>query len=272
MTCRLLALDLDGTVIGSDRRISRAVRASVAAAMAQGVFVTLATGREFRSAMPFAQELGLRDPLICCQGAVVRDPVTDVLLHHTPMPGPLAAEAIELLHGGGTCVIACLDERYGIVEDGEPFAGFVRRWGAPDPAHMLVAPNLAELARATPPTKVMFFGEPPLIERELARLAAHFGDALALVRSDAWMGEATAAGLSKGRALETLARRLGIAREEVIAIGDHHNDVPMLEWAGLGLAMGNAPVEVQRVADAVLPPVDEDGVAWAIGTYILGGR
>jgi Cof subfamily protein (haloacid dehalogenase superfamily) len=269
VTYRLLALDLDGTVIGKDLRVTEPVRAAVAAAQASGVYVTLATGRVFRSALPFARQLGLRDPLICYQGALIRHPVTHDVLHHVPMPGSLAAEAIALLHGMGTCVMACIDERLGIVQDGIPFAGFVQRWGSPDPAHLFVDSNLAEIARAAPPTKLMFFGDPPLVERELARLAAHFGTDLSVVRSDATLGELTAPGLSKGLALATLARHLGVAREHVMAIGDQDNDVPMLQWAGLGLAMGNASSSVQKAADAVIPSVEDDGVAWAIREYIL---
>ena len=126
---RLLALDLDGTVIGKDLRVTDPVRTAVAAAQARDVSVTLVTGRMFRSALPFAQQLSLRDPLICYQGALVRHPLTSAVLHHTPMSGSLAAEAIALLHSAGTCVIACIDERLGIVQDGVQFAGFVQRWG-----------------------------------------------------------------------------------------------------------------------------------------------
>lgn len=135
---------------------------------------------------------------------------------------------------------------------------------------MFVASNLAEIAQATPPTKLMFFAEPQLVERELAHLTAHFGTGLSVVRSDATLGELTAPGLSKGLALAILARHLGVAREHVMAIGDENNDVPMLQWAGLGLAMGNAPSSVQGAADAVIPSVEEDGVAWAIREYLLG--
>ena len=266
---RLLALDLDGTVLGKDVRVTDPVRAAVAAAQARDVYVTLATGRMFRSALPFARQLGLRAPLICYQGALVRHPLTNAVLHHTPMPGALAAEAIALLHDAGTCVMACIDERLGIVQDGIQFAGFVRRWGSPDPMHMFVASNLTEIARATPPTKLMFFADPPRVERELAHLTAHFGTGLSVVRSDATLGELMAPGLSKGLALATLAQHLGVAREHVMAIGDQDNDLPMLQWAGLGLAMGNAPNSVQRIADAVIPSVEEDGVAWAIREYIL---
>jgi Cof subfamily protein (haloacid dehalogenase superfamily) len=267
--CRLLALDVDGTVAGKSRRVSPAVRAAVAAAQARGVYVTLATGREFRSAHRFARDLGLSAPLICSQGAVIRDCVTLDVLHHVPMSGTLAAEAITMLHEADVCVIASIDDKLHIVTDGPAFAGFARYWGAPDPADVVVAPNLAEITRRTPPTKVMFFGDPSIVDRELARISDHFGEALAFVRSDVSVGEMIAPGLSKGIALAAVADRLGVERDQVIAIGDEENDVPMLQWAGLGLAMGNAPDAVKRMADAVIPSVDDDGVAWAIDRYIL---
>jgi len=134
---------------------------------------------------------------------------------------------------------------------------------------MVVTANLAAMVRETPPVKISFFGDPPLVDRELARMIDHFGDALVVVRSDVTMGEMVAPGLGKGIALATLADSLGVERDQVIAIGDEDSDVPMLEWAGLGLAMGNAPDSVKRMANAVIPSVDDDGVAWAIDRYIL---
>jgi hydroxymethylpyrimidine pyrophosphatase-like HAD family hydrolase len=135
---------------------------------------------------------------------------------------------------------------------------------------VVIDPALATMARAQPPTKLLFVADSSIVEHETARLAAHFAGRLSAVRSHALFGELTALGISKGAALATLAARLGIAREQVIAIGDHENDLPMIEWAGLGLAMGNAIPAARAAADAVIPPVDEAGVAWAINRYILG--
>ena len=137
--------------------------------------------------------------------------------------------------------------------------------------HVLVAPDLSEVVQITPASKIMLFGEPRDVDRGLTRVIDHFGDRLGIMRSDPTLGELTAPGLSKGVALAKLARHLGVAREHVIAIGDEDNDVPMIQWAGLGLAMGNAPETVQRAAKAVIPTVDEDGVAWAIREYVLDG-
>ena len=267
MTYRLVALDLDGTLMGSDLIIPPVVREAIAAARERGVCVTLATGRMFGATLPFARQLGLTDPLICYQGALIRHPVTGEVAAHTPMGGAEAAEAVELLLDAGIFAIAYVDERLCFTERRAEFDFYLQHH--PEGAEVVIRPDLPDFLRATPPTKLLFVAEPDVVTRELARLAPHFGPRLATTRSHAHYGELTAPDISKGRALATLAARLGVPREAVVAIGDQENDRSMLEWAGLGLAMGNAPPAIQRAARAVIPPVSEAGVAWALRRYIL---
>jgi Cof subfamily protein (haloacid dehalogenase superfamily) len=267
---RLLALDIDGTIVGPDLQISGAVSQAIAAAQARGVRVTLATGRMFGATQPFAQQLGITDPLICYQGGMIRNPISGEIYEHTLMSGELAAEAIELLQAAGIFTIAYIDERLCVAER-RPELDTYLRWH-PEGAEVVVAPDLAGLVAATPPTKLLFSAEPEVVEREMLRMAAHFGERLAVIRSHAIFGELTALGISKGAALKRLAGRLGIAREQVMAIGDHENDLPMIAWAGLGLAMGNAIPAVREAADAIIPPVEQAGVAWAIERYLLADQ
>jgi Cof subfamily protein (haloacid dehalogenase superfamily) len=287
---QLLALDVDGTVVGNDLSIPTPVLRAIAAAQARGIRVTLATGRMFGATVPFAEQLGIRDPLICYQGGMIRDPVTKEIYEHTTMSGDLAAEAVELLQEAGVFVIAYIDERLCVAERRPELETYLR-WH-PEGAEVVVAAearelinaaqrrllgqgsnhvtsDLAALVAATPPTKLLFLAEPEVVEREMLRMAAHFEGRLTVIRSHAIFGELTAPGISKGSALRTLAARLGIPREGVVAIGDHENDLPMIAWAGLGLAMGNAIPAVRQAADAIIPPVDEFGVAWAIERYLL---
>jgi Cof subfamily protein (haloacid dehalogenase superfamily) len=106
------------------------------------------------------------------------------------------------------------------------------------------------------------------IEREVRDLAAQ---SYQVMRSHAWFVEGLAATVSKGAAAERLAARLGVARDEVMALGDGGNDLALVEWAGLGMAMGNAAPAVQAAADVIAPTQAEDGVAWAIEHYALNG-
>lgn len=288
MPYKLLALDLDGTVLDAQLQLAPEVATAIAAAQARGVYVTIATGRMFGSTIQFARQLNINGPLICFQGALIRDSRDGAISYHVPTPADLAAEAIELLHAAGLFVLAYIDERLWVAEQRAELDLYLG-WH-PEQPEVVLAPNLADTIargasagllgapagdtrrfRAGPPTKLMFVAEPALAERETARLALHFAGRLAVMRSHAMFGELTAPGVSKGAALAQLAAHMGIAREDVIAIGDHENDLPMIAWAGLGLAMGNAIPQAQIIADAVIPSVDACGVAWAIEHYILKG-
>lgn len=267
MNYKLLALDLDGTTLGPGLDINPAVSNAIAAAQAQGVRVTIATGRMFGSTVPYARQLNIHDPVICYQGALIRDPISGEVYQHVVTPGDLAAEAIEMLRERNIFTIAYVDERLCAAEHRRELDEYLQ-WH-PEGIEVVIDPELAALAHERPPTKLLFVADPPIIERETARLAKHFAGRLSVVRSHALFGELTALGISKGSALAALAARLGIAREQVVAIGDHENDLPMIEWAGLGLAMGNAIPAAHALADAVIPSVEEAGVAWAIERYIL---
>lgn len=267
MNYKLLALDLDGTTLGTKLDINPAVAQAIAAAQAHGVRVTIATGRMFGSTVPYARQLNIHDPVICYQGALIRDPNTGEIFQHVVTPGDLAAEAIEMLSARDIFTIAYIDERLCVAKQ-RPELDQYLLWH-PEGIEVVIDPELAALARERSPTKLLFVSEPAIVERETAWLAEHFAGRLSTVRSHALFGELTAPGVSKGAALAALAARLGIAREQVIAIGDHENDLPMIEWAGLGLAMGNAIPAAHAIADAVIPSVEQAGVAWAIERYIL---
>jgi Cof subfamily protein (haloacid dehalogenase superfamily) len=264
---RLVALDLDGTVMGHDLVIAPAVREAVAEAQAAGVHVTIATGRMFFAALPYAQQLGITTPIICYQGGMVRDPVSREILHHILMPGEAAADAFSALAEADIFTIAYIDERLYITERRPELEAYLAYH--PEGVEVVVLPELARVLPEMPPTKLLFMADPPVVERELARMAALAGDRLSVVRSHALFGELTAPGISKGAALAMLAADLGVTREESVAIGDQENDLPMIEWAGLGLAMGNAIPAVRTLAQAVVPTVEEAGAAYAIRTYVL---
>jgi len=267
MIFQLIALDLDGTVIDRDLVIHPDVRETIAAVQARGIHVTLATGRMFSAAMPFARELDIRAPIICYQGALVRHPLTGETLYHATMPADLAAAAVRVLLDADIFVIAYIHDVHYIAAHRAELEAYLAFH--PEENEIVVTPDLERLVARTAPTKLLFVAEPQVVERELARLSDRFGEALAIVRSHAIFGELTAPHVSKGQALAALAQSLGVAREEVMAIGDQENDLSMITWAGLGLAMGNAVPAVRAQAHAVLPSVDEAGVACALRRYVL---
>lgn len=268
MPYRLLALDLDGTLLDRRMEITPAVKAAVAAAQAQGVIVTIATGRTFRATMPYVETLGLHGPVICYQGGAVFDSTTGAMTQPVTLPGPLAAEGAQLLLDLGMFCLVYANEKLYIADDTRPELDFYLTFH-PEGVDCIVAPNLVEVTTTLQPLKVQTIATTEAIEQVVPQLTAAFAGRMDVLRAHDHFLELTPLGISKGKSLETLARALGIPREQVVAIGDHFNDVEMIQWAGLGLAMANGAPEVQASADAVVPSVGEDGVAWAIRHYVL---
>lgn len=265
MRYKLLALDLDGTVVGANLVIPESVRAGVARLLASGVYVTIATGRMFAATLPFAQQLGLNQAVICYQGAMVRDIGTSTTLAHFPMPTDLAIEAATVLAEADICAIAYVNEQLCVAKHRPELDMYLAYH--PHTVDLVIVHDLAAFVAQNQPTKILFVAPPEVVGPALAQLTPHFANRLTTIRSHAIFGELTALDVSKGRALAALAEQLGIAQAEVVAIGDQENDLSMIEWAGLGLAMGNAIPAAQAIADAILPSVDEAGVAVAIERY-----
>ena len=134
---------------------------------------------------------------------------------------------------------------------------------------MNIEPDLAEFVRENPPTKLLWICEPAILEPLLAECAQTYTGRLSVFRSHDRFGEAANPHSSKGVALAKLAEALDIPQAQVMAIGDRQNDAPMLEWAGLGLAMGDADDYAREAADEQLPSYSEDGAAIAIERWIL---
>lgn len=260
----LVALDLDGTLLTETLHYSERAAAAIAAAQAQGVRVTLATGRAFTSARPFATALGLTTPLIGYQGGVIGDPVTGAVLHRAAMPDADARLAIQ------QAIAENLDFNLYVndvvyVRDLRWPNDFYQRWfGLP----IRVVPDLtASLDGGA--TKFIIIAEPPETDVIEARWKARFDGHLDIVRSHRLFVEGNPRGVSKGTALAWLAQRLGIPRERIMAVGDNDNDRSMIEWAGVGVAMGGSPPSLQAIADWVAPSVDADGVAAALERFVL---
>jgi len=264
---RLLALDLDGTIVNHNLTISPRVRMAIAAAQRAGVIVTLATGRMYGAAMPFANDLAIDAPLICYQGAVIQNAQDGVVRYATLMPGQATAEAIAMLLARNIFVVAYINEVLYIAErrpELDLYLGY-----HPEGAELRLVDDLTNVVLDTPATKVLFVAEPELVTSTLNDLRQHIGNRLVVTRSHQLFGELTALGVSKGVALAELAKQLNVPRHQVMAIGDQENDLDMVQWAGLGLAMGNAIPALKAVANETIPGIDEDGVAWAIEHHIL---
>ena len=269
---RLLALDLDGTLIGSDLALRPRTREAIMGAVRSGVHVSLATGRMATSAQPFAAELGLHDPVIAYQGALVRaSPPPDRrlgrLIYHRPLPAEVARETIRWTRERGFAPHLNHLERFIIPADDPRTDDYSAFLGA----RAEIVPDLEGWIRR-PVSKVLAVGPTgaPLVHLEAAR--AHFAGRAEVTVSHPEFLEFLAPGVSKGQAVRWLARRLGIPLEQTVAIGDQYNDLEMIAAAGHGVAMPSAPPDVQAAARYIAPPLADEGAAQVIELLVLAGR
>ena len=268
MRLQLIALDLDGTLVGEDMHVPPRTRRALQRAMDQGCCVTIATGRGFPPAERFAQELGLNAPLICYQGALIRDHRDGSIIFSETVPLDLARELIVFSQVHQFNVQAYMEEDRAYVDRVDPLMARmadiaqVPVTGVGDLAHWL----------DRPPLKFLFYVEQREAAPRLVRdLHTQFNGRLQVVQSWHHLVEVTGPNVSKGAALAKLAACLGTPRSATMAIGDQDNDVSMIAWAGLGVAMGDASPGAKAAADVIAPPVAAEGVAWAIERYVLGG-
>jgi Cof subfamily protein (haloacid dehalogenase superfamily) len=259
---KLLALDLDGTLIGNNLTISPRTKYAISQLMARGVTVTIATGRMFQSTLPFAKELNISAPIICYQGAMVGNPVTGQILSHLPVPLPLAKQVIEAVRKEGLHINAYLDDELYVdhINEEASLYSIISKVAAHPVGNLLTYLD-------RDPTKLVVIGKHSQIDQITSKLGNKFGSALYVAKSYDRFCEVAHPDCGKGRALEQLAAELGIDQSETIAIGDNPNDVDMLEWAGMGIAMTNGTDEAKKAADWITGSIDEDGVAQAIEKF-----
>jgi hydroxymethylpyrimidine pyrophosphatase-like HAD family hydrolase len=248
---RLLALDLDGTLLRDDKTVAPEDRAAIAAAMAGGLTVTLATGRLTSSALAYAQELGLGEPLVCADGAVVFCPNRREPLDQEALAPAVIEAALGCARGLG---LAPFLFTHGAVLGG---AADVQRfpWVSGWTPHVRAGADLeqaAEQGDEPPVTMIAVGGAGPTREAEAA-LGADARVQADLFRfpiglEGAWVVRLAPRGCSKAVGLARLARRLGVGQDEVAAVGDWYNDLAMLGWARWSFAMGQAPDDVKRAA------------------------
>lgn len=260
----LVAVDLDGTILGADNQVSPRVEAVLKAVQDRGVNVTIATGRMFMSARRFAEQLRIETPIICYQGAQVRLPTTGETISEALVPMDVALRVIQYCRQNGYHINAFRGDDVfmeELTESGKFYLGLSGVEGT-------VVGNLAEWLPGDVLKLVIVTDEPTTVTI-IDDLSREFGDQLNVTRSYPIFAETISPRASKGRALTELAAHLGIPIERVMGIGDNLNDLDLVVTAGYGVAMGNGAPEVKARADYVTDDVDNDGVATALEKLIL---
>lgn len=255
MGYRLIALDIDGTIRSQEHPLSERTRRAIARAKEAGAHVTLATGRMFRSAVRSCADLGLTCPIASFQGAHIADPVTGKVLWHRPLTLEMARAALDALESWGLEVLGYHGDQV--------YTSKLTPWAQGYGQRNQVAVNVVDLREfaANGLTRLVVVGDEQVVYRLELELKGTFNSRLHVTRSLPHFCEILHPDGGKDKALAWLCRYLGVQREETIAFGNGYNDVHMLRWAGLGVAIGGAVPEVLEAADRVAPPIEQDGVA-----------
>ncbi|MEU3346302.1 HAD family hydrolase [Streptomyces sp. NPDC006700] len=252
---KLIATDLDGTLLRSDGSVSRRTREALAAATAAGAAHLVVTGRAVPWTRHVLDDLGYRGLAVCGQGAQVYDAGEHRLLTSVTLDRQLAAVALAKIEAEvGPLYLAA--SRDGL--DGEVLVGPGYAVAGPLPATPFT--DVADLWSA--PLNKVYVQHPDLTDDELADVARRIaGGFVSVTMAGEGIVELLPLGLSKATGLSLAARRLGLKAADAIAFGDMPNDVPMFAWASRGVAMANAHEELKAVADEVTASNDEDGIA-----------
>jgi len=250
---RLAAIDLDGTLLRGDGTVSPRTREAAQAAVAAGIEIVLVTARGPRTVGDIGAELGIRGEAICSNGALVLDLETGRIRRLRTIETEVALELVHALRERLPGILFAVER--------EAFAhepGF-SAWDWTPPAGTRVGDALDLLDE--PATKLILRHVDHEVDAIAAIAREVAGESATVSLSGPWVVEVSAAGVNKAAALAELCDELGIDAKDVVAFGDHLNDLPMLAWAGRAVAVANAHPDVVELADEVTATNDEDGVA-----------
>ncbi|MEU4691986.1 HAD family hydrolase [Actinoplanes sp. NPDC023714] len=254
MSFSLVATDIDGTLINSERVLTRRTLDVLAQVP---VPVILVTGRPMRWLDQLQDQLPHPLPAVCANGAVIYDPDTDQILRAESMPAEVLLDVTKRLRDAVPDVVLAVE-----VEDGRSFLheqAWPRLWEGDHRIRVISTPE--ELTSA-PAVKLLARSATADPDDFLELVSRTLGDrAVATRSSSSALVEISAAGVTKAAGLAWLCEREGVTAEQVVAFGDMPNDIPMLSWAGRAVAMGNAHPAVKEIADDVCASNDDDGVA-----------
>ena len=266
MARKLVALDLDDSLLDPDLQISPDCRQAIEQVRQRGVVVTISTGRMYRSARPYALQLGLEVPLITYEGAWVKNSCTEEVLYAKPVPGRLAREVMQFFKNAGVHFHSYFDDQ--LVMEALTPEGLA--YGRLAGVEIQLREDLIAGLDSNEAMKIMAISrqEDELVEMEQT-LKNCYGERLHITRSKPHFLEVMHPEADKAKALQVIAGYYRLDRLEIMAVGDSYNDLEMIAWAGLGVAMGNAFPAVKARADFVTGSNTEAGVAQALRRFIL---
>jgi len=247
---RLAAIDLDGTLLGPDKLVGEQNAAAVHRLSENGAQVIIASGRRHQNSIRFQRQLHLSGPIIACQGGLIRDGESGNVIEAHFLPQTVAQDIVgEAEKNGIQDIYYHLDHLYVPERNDHWIDLYESRVG--ERAETL--PSLSQLdgRRAL---KIVWYGDPTVLKKIRPEIAAKYREKVDVLSTESENLEFMPRGINKAAALEKVAREFGVPREQVLAFGDGENDVQMLEWAGMGVAMSHGNKAAIAAAKMVSPP------------------
>lgn len=264
---QMIATDLDGTLLAGKSNLPEENIRALKRAMNAGVRVVLSSGRIIEAMTALAEKIGVNSPLIVYNGAMVYDPNTDEILYGKTIPCAAAVEALQYIERSGVHVQACPGRGYFFPEENAWTAYYQDKVG---PRGQAIHQPLSRWLKDDV-YKLLCLGESAFLERLAGELAPKFPD-ISFIKSGETHLEVVRKGVDKSDGLRFLGQRLGIAPEEILAFGDEQNDLGMLDYAGEGYLMENAPAGISRSEYKIAPKNTDCGVARIVNLYLNEGR
>lgn len=266
MKQHLIVLDLDGTLLTNDQRILPRTKRILQQLMNEGHIVMIATGRPYRASLPYYEELGLQTPIVNFNGALTHHPLDASwsARQHYPIDLPLASEVIAFAEERKVhnMIAEVKDDVYLEKEDDQ----IMHIFGYGEPK--IVKGRLRE-SLAHHPTNLLLQTDAHSIEQLQKDLTTYFDATISQYNwgSPLYIVELVRTGLHKALGIRQVARYYNIPRERIIAFGDEENDLEMIDYAGVGVAMANGIEPLRQIANATTKSNEEDGIAWFLEGY-----
>jgi hypothetical protein len=266
LSYKFIAVDIDGTLLNSKGVLTTKTKAAIHRVWNDGIVFAISTGRPIQGVMPLVEEIGLDLPLITYNGSMVLTAKTREIIYQCVMD-PQAVHSVYRLGEAWDVTMLIWSENAlytnRIDERSKEYASWT---GTP----LQLLTSVTSLASKV--TKILWYDQVERTRQMAAQVAQVLNNDLVVSHiSLPFILEFVDHRASKAIAIDVLAKEYGIRQDEVMAIGDSYNDLTMLEYAGLGVAMANAPEDIRRIADVVTKSCDEEGVAYAIEKFIYGG-
>ncbi len=252
----LIALDIDGTMVGDSKKLSQRLKKAIKKVQEKGAIVSIATGRPFSSARKISLMAGCNGPLICFQGAMTYDLNQEKILRYLKLDNKIVEKTIDYFIQKEVEVMIFYDDMI----CSNNLSGWSKNYGKRNEIKLLESNDLSSY-KDTNPIAIIGVSEPEFVANLVSDLKLKLKNEALVTHSLPMLCEVEHLNAGKDKALQELLKSYKINKSDVVAVGDGKGDQSMILWAGLGVGIENGHIDVIESSDILIPPPEEDGLA-----------